>query len=85
MDNHEYALCTKCDHFVEENEEHLYNPEYATHLHLEDGEQEFDHDATPGMILTGDQWDKERPDLFTEYADGKIGPNSIFHSRRGKV
>jgi hypothetical protein len=93
-------LCKHCDHFVEENtnpEEIIETTDttikvryddgstdiFARYVHLEDGEQEFDHDAEPGE--TRDDWEKVRPDLFVEHADGKIGPNSIFHSQRGKI
>lgn len=57
----------------------------AKYVHLEDGEQEFDHNAEPGETHTGDEWATLRPDLFHEYPDGKIGPNSIQHSQRGKA
>lgn len=82
MDNIPYTLCKHCDHFVDENyplEEGL-----AKFIHLEDGEQEFDHDAEPGETKLGEEWKHERPDLFIEHLDGAIGPNSFFHSRRGK-
>ncbi len=80
-----YTLCKHCDHFVEPNEEHETHPEYAAFYHLEDGEQEFDHDAEPGESHTIDEWNELRPDLFQEHPDGKIGPNSVFHSQRGKL
>jgi hypothetical protein len=55
---------------------------FAKYLHLEDGDQDFDHDAEPSdQTHTGDEWEELRPDLFHEYEDGKIGPNSAFHSR----
>jgi len=57
----------------------------AKYIHLEDGKQEFDHDATPGETHTGDEWAKLRPDMFKEHLDGAVGPNSIYHSRRDKV
>ena len=81
-----YTLCKHCDHFVEENPAHVSGKDdYATFLHLEDGEQEFDHDAAPSdQVMTGAEWKKKRPDLFFDYPDGKIGPNSIHHNRRGK-
>jgi rubrerythrin len=69
-----YRLCKHCDHFADEEG------------HLEDGEQEFDHDPEPdGPALTLDEWKAKRPDLFVNHPDGKIGPNSIHHSRRGKI
>lgn len=82
-----YTLCTHCEHFVDENFDAIDYPAegYAKYIHLEDGEQEFDHDAEPGENHTGAEWEKLRPDLFKEYDDGKIGPNSKHHSRRGKV
>jgi hypothetical protein len=83
---HLYTLCTKCDHFVDENEAALeYEGNQATHIHLEDGMQEFDHDAEPSTARhTLDKWKELRPDLFHEYPDGAIGPNSTYHDRRGK-
>lgn len=94
------AMCKHCDHFVEENYfgndkvvivdattvevEGYSNGKLARYIHLEDGEQEFDHNAEPGEVRTGLEWERFRPDLFTKYPDGKIGPNSPFHSRRGK-
>jgi hypothetical protein len=59
---------------------------YCRYLHLEDGDQEFDHNATPsGDLRPLEQWQAARPDLFRMYADGSIGPNSIYHSQRGKI
>lgn len=86
------TLCKHCEHFVEPNDP-KYVAEMAaaglpicTFLHLEDGDQEFDHDAEPSdQTKPGDVWWVDRPDLFREHADGNIGPNSIHHSRRGKV
>lgn len=57
----------------------------AKYIHLEDGNQEFDHNAEPGEVRTGDEWEKLRPDLFKEHPDGCVGPNSRHHSRRGKI
>lgn len=55
------------------------------YIHLEDGEQEFDHDADPsGEIHTPEEWGKLRPDLFIKHPDA-IGPNSKYHSQRGKI
>jgi hypothetical protein len=90
MSEPRYQLCKECDHFVDDN------PAYddgdaillAKYDHLEDGEQEFDHEAEPWMAAgeaTLMTWREARPDLFYVYPDGKIGPNSRFHSRRGKV
>lgn len=80
MDNQTYTLCQHCDHFVDENDGSA-----SGYLHLEDGEQEFDHDAEPGETKTKQEWKKARPDLYQQHSDGKIGPNSFYHSRRGKV
>lgn len=77
------TLCKHCDHFVDDNYGCEDDNSLAKHIHMEDGEQEFDHDAEPGQV--SDEWDKIRPDLFKEYPDGEIGPNSQFHSRRGKI
>ncbi len=57
----------------------------SKYIHLEDGEQEFDHDAEPGETRPDGEWNAHRPDLFLRHEDDKIGPNSIFHSRRGKI
>lgn len=55
-------------------------------VHLEDGEQEFDHDAEcSDKTHLKSEWILLRPDLFKKYEDGKSGPNSMYHSRRGKV
>lgn len=65
-----YYKCVKCDHFVDGG------------THLDDGEKDHTHQAIagiPGKTLR--QWKKDRPDLFREHPDGKIGPNSRFHSR----
>ena len=80
-----YNLCKHCDHFVEENGP--TKPHFGSyHLHLEDGEQEFDHDAEPSdQAHTLDEWQELRPDLFHEHEDGKIGPNSSHHDDRGKI
>lgn len=69
----QYTICKHCDHFVEET------------THMDDGEQEYDHDPCPGESHTLDKWKELRPDLFAKHADGKIGPNSRYHNRRGKI
>jgi hypothetical protein len=77
-DLYEYELCAKCNHFVDPTGDGHYE-------HLEDGEQEFDHDAEPsGEVHTGAEWKRLRPDLFKTYPDGKIGPNSLWFDRKGK-
>jgi len=79
-----YTLCKHCDHFVDPND--CDEPGVARYVHLEDGEQEFDHDAEPSNLFhVLDDWKRLRPDLFQEHPDGKIGPNSSHHSRRGKI
>ncbi len=55
------------------------------YIHLEDGEQEFDHDAEPGESHSLKEWHVLRPDLFMMHSDERVGPNSVCHSRRGKV
>lgn len=77
-----YTLCTRCDHFVDANDG---PPGVSPFIHLENGEQEFDHDAEPGESRTLDEWRSVRPDLFALHADGMIGPNSAHHCRRGKL
>jgi len=84
MDDVMYVLCKHCDHFVEENIR-AGDLSLAKYIHLEDGEQEFDHDAEPLGEATLADWRRRRPDLFTTHPDGKIGPNSSYHSRRGKL
>ena len=80
-----YEICRHCDHFIEENNPAECVPR-ARFIHLDDGEQEYDHDAErSGQANTLHEWTTRRPDLFTKYPDGKIGPNSMHHSRRGKV
>jgi hypothetical protein len=84
-----YRMCRHCDHFVEGNSAYdEVHPNLAAYIHLEDGDQEFDHDADPGRWpddgWTLAWWREREPDLFFAYPDGKIGPNSKFHNRRGK-
>ena len=82
-----YTLCRHCDHFVDKNDDWSWNGEdNARYVHLENGEQDFDHDAEPNHDSTQTlaQWRELAPELFIEHADGAIGPNSIHHSRRGK-
>ena len=74
-----YTLCTRCQHFVERNCD-TTTPGLAKFVHLDDGEQEYDHDAVPGVRHTLRVWKKLRPDLFTKYRDGKVGPNSRHHT-----
>lgn len=78
----EYTRCLYCDHFVDAE---LDDDGETIFVHLEDGEQEFDHDGVPSKVMTLAEWKTQMPDLFKEYPDGKIGPNSIYHSRRGKI
>ena len=57
----------------------------SRYVHLEDGEQDFDHDPEPSdQVMTQAEWRVARPDLFKQHPDGKVGPNSIHHSQRGK-
>lgn len=85
MDNHVYAICRHCHHFVDPADADAIEGGPAPFVHLEDGEQEFDHDAEPAGQATLSEWKRRRPDLFHEYPDGKIGPNSSHHSRTGKL
>lgn len=80
-----YYKCRHCDHFVERSNNG--EPGAAEWVHLDDGEQEYDHDAEPGVVAgkTLSDWQQARPELFERHADDKIGPNSIHHDRRGKV
>jgi hypothetical protein len=55
--------------------------------HLDDGEQNYVHDAEPsGEAHSFVEWMDLRPDLFVLHSDGRIGPNSALHgNRRGKI
>ena len=70
-----HTKCARCDHFVEPNGDGT-DPMIASYVHLDDGEKDHDHDALPGQAARLAVWKIARPDLFREYADGKIGPNS---------
>lgn len=75
-----YERCVHCWHFVDENPSYFegYSKDIATHLHLDDGEVEHDHDAEPGESNTLAWWKTFHPELFETYPDGKIGPNSVY-------
>lgn len=78
------VMCALCDHFVADND--AWEEGLARYVHMEDGEQEFDHGAERGEAKTGAEWTVERPELFDTFQDGKVGPNSdFFPGRRGKV
>lgn len=80
-----YEMCAHCEHFIMDNPSWTPERPYAVtlFLHLDDGEKEHDHDAVPSEHdLTLGEWMYQRPDLFTEWTDGKIGPNS---SKQGIV
>lgn len=79
------TLCKHCDHFVIPNENYTPTSGFAKYLHMEDGAQDFDHDAEPGATHRSEVWSRLRPDLTQVYPDGKVGPNSIHHHQRGKV
>jgi len=82
----QYILCEHCDHFVDQNyiDGEIRQPGIAEYAHLEDGEQEFDHEAKPSSESHSlADWEKNRPDLFIDHEDA-IGPNSRHHSQRGK-
>lgn len=94
------TLCKHCDHFVEENpfpESDIitrsgltmtvrgYDRPIARWVHLDDCEQEYNHDAEPGETMDERHWHGIRPELFAEYPDGKVGPNSSMHDQRGKL
>jgi hypothetical protein len=68
-----------CLHFVDANPAYGDGPGIAEYDHLDDGEKDHDHDAIRGGgIRTLAGWKALRPELFAEYADGKIGPNSAL-------
>lgn len=75
-----YNQCAHCDHFIEpDGTADLYR-------HLDDGEQSYDHDAEPSSGAQSiAEWMEQRPDLFVRHSDGKVGPNSGLHRRRGKI
>ena len=76
MDDY-YELCKGCWHFVEDNDSDYQYFHAAPYIHLDDGEVEYDHDAEPsGVRYELITWSVNFPELFTIYADGKIGPNS---------
>lgn len=84
LDSLSYQLCSRCDHFVDRNDDTILG--LAEYLHLENGEQEFDHEAEPnGEVCTLAEWKALRPDLFVLHPDGAVGPNSSHHGFRGKV
>lgn len=81
-----HIMCRHCDHFVEYNTAHETNASLAEYVHLDDGEQEYDHDAEPGLTKSHREWVNCRPELFDYFTDNKCGPNSdMFPGRRGKV
>ena len=84
--NHEYEMCAQCWHFVEPNDAPPAPPfTLASYVHLDDGEKEHDHDATPsGDGRTLGAWRDAYPGLFVTYADGKIGPNSMHFDEEAK-
>jgi hypothetical protein len=76
MNTSYYEKCRDCWHFIEPNDA---DPGFtlAEHVHLDNGEKEHDHDAAPsGDTRQLNVWRTAHPELFTAYADGKIGPNS---------
>lgn len=80
ISSYEYEMCAHCWHFVEPNDV-ISTPEFpvAAYVHLDDGEKEHNHDATPsGVKGTLTAWRAERPSLFVTYRDGKTGPNSAY-------
>ena len=81
----EYTICLLCDHFVELNDSDPWpGVTLAEYVHLDNGEKEHDHDArpTPGASLAIETWRAIKPELFTEYRDGAIGPNSAHYTGR---
>ena len=80
------TICMHCDHFVEifiESINYFVESQtdtIAKHIHCCDGEQGFDHDAEPGETRTIAEWVSVRPALFTEYLDGKVGPNTCWEA-----
>ena len=84
-DGVEYELCARCHHFVDFAEETTERGVRAGYVHLDDGEQDYDHAAEPsGVRKALREWKKERPELFRRYPDGRIGPNSVYHEQPGK-
>ncbi len=84
-DGVEYERCAHCHHFVDFAEETTEGGVRAGYVHLDDGEQEYDHAAEPsGVRKTLREWKQDRHELFKRYPDGRIGPNSIYHDQPGK-
>lgn len=87
----QYELCRDCDHFVEPNDAGDEN--LMQYIHLADNEDDNpasdpdgDHDAVPsGLTDTLAGWQCHRPDLFRDYGDGHIGPNSMAHVMPGRL
>ncbi|MBM4398409.1 MAG: hypothetical protein FJ087_22305 [Deltaproteobacteria bacterium] len=79
-----YEICADCDAFIEPNEDARRDRHLAACVHVDDGDPEYDHDATPsGDIRSLGTWRIERPDLFGEHGDGRVGPNSQYHVHLG--
>lgn len=76
-----YTKCAKCDHFVESNDEYFITAQgIAKYIHLDNGEKEHDHDASPSsMTYYLEWWQYHFPALFTTYPDEMTGPNSEYY------
>lgn len=84
LDDASYEKCAHCWHFIESNLDYYIaeaspgNFKVAQYIHLDNGEKEHDHDATPsGDIRRLAEWRAAFPVLFVTYPDGMTGPNSI--------
>ena len=71
--------CSHCCHFIEENTAYKGEPGIAKFVHVDAGEQEYSHEADPGITKLLSEWKISCPDLFKLFADGKAGPNSAHY------
>lgn len=80
-----YTICKYCDHFIEENIDYTPESGFCQYIHLDDGDIEYNHNATPDETLPSGDWGILRPDLFTLNIDNRVGPNSYHHRRPPRV
>jgi hypothetical protein len=83
-----YTICRHCDHFIDSDITIGSSDDEFLWDHMDDGEQAYDHNAEPSSLRGPyilSEWRNRRPDLFQVYEDGRTGPNSIHHSRKGKI
>ena len=54
----------------------------ARYLHLDDGDTEHDHDAEPGLAMTGEEWHEKHPELFPLPGEDMDDGDSGYQARR---